>query len=122
MVEERGEPLLTSFPLRLSVCGPAPVTRSPDSASGTCFAGPHFPWSPPLAPPTPLRLAPLQIAPHRAVPLCSPVSQLLWQGPTSRVRASPATTPRLPGADRPSHAALTARHETSQLPVRSFCT
>jgi hypothetical protein len=30
----------------------------PGSAPGTCFAGPHFPWSPPLAPPTPLRLPP----------------------------------------------------------------
>jgi hypothetical protein len=33
---------------RLSVCAPAPVTRLPGSAPGTCFAGPHFPWSPPL--------------------------------------------------------------------------
>jgi hypothetical protein len=24
--------------------------------------------------------------------------------------------------DRPSHATLTVRHETSQLPMRSFCT
>ena len=30
--------------------------------------------------------------------------------------------PHLPDADRPSHATLTARPETSQLPVRSFCT
>src|SRR4029077_10473586 len=51
-----------SFPLRLSVCGPALVTRLPDSASGTCFAGPHFPWSPPLAPPPPPRWRPPQIA------------------------------------------------------------
>src|SRR5712672_1358058 len=54
--------------------------------------------------------------------LCSPASQLLWRGPTSRARASSARTPRLPDADRPSHATLTARPETSQLPVRSFCT
>src|SRR5262245_60684668 len=27
-----------------AVCVPAPVTRLPGSASGTCFAGPHSPW------------------------------------------------------------------------------
>src|SRR5215472_2071059 len=74
----------------LAVCVPAPVTRSPGSASGTCFAGPHSPWSPPFAPPTPRRIA----------PLCSPASQLLWRGPTSRVRASSATAPHLPDAGR----------------------
>ena len=57
-----------------------------NSASGTCFAAPHFPWSQPLAPPAPQRLA-LQ----RSAPLsCSPASQLLWRGPTSRARASSA--------------------------------
>src|SRR6476660_7219907 len=70
-----------SFPSRLSVCGPALVTRFPGSASGTCFAVPHSPWSPPLAPPAPLRVA----------PLCSPASQLLWRSPTSRAA---------PGVDR----------------------
>src|SRR6516162_1030357 len=30
-----------------AVCVPEPVTRLPGSASGTCFAGPHSPWSPP---------------------------------------------------------------------------
>jgi hypothetical protein len=45
----------------LAACLPAPVTRLPGSAPGTCFAGPHFPWSPPLAPPPSLRLAPLRI-------------------------------------------------------------
>ena len=35
-----------------------------------------------------------------APPLCSPASQLLWRSPTSRVRASSATAPRLPDADR----------------------
>jgi len=44
--------------------------------------------------------APPQIAPQRAVPLCSPASQLLWQGQTSRVRASSATAPHLPDAGR----------------------
>ena len=87
-------------PERLAVCVPAPVTRSPDSASGTCFAGPHFPWSPPFAPPAPPLSASLQIARERAVPLCSQASQLLWRGPTSRVRASSATVPHLPDADR----------------------
>src|SRR5215472_7040359 len=74
----------------LAVCAPAPVTRSSGSASGTCFAGSHSPWSPPFAPPTPRRIA----------PLCSPASQLLWQGPTSRVRSSSATAPHLPDAGR----------------------
>jgi hypothetical protein len=78
------------FLQRLSVCVPAPVSRSPGSASGTCFAGPHSPWSPPLAPPAPPRIA----------PLCSLASRLLWRRPTSRARASSATAPRLPDADR----------------------
>ena len=62
----------------LAACAPAPVTRLPGSESGACFAGSHFPWSPPLAPPTPQRIA----------PPCSPASQLLWRSPTSRTRAS----------------------------------
>src|SRR6185312_280282 len=33
-------------------------------------------------------------------PLCSSASQLLWQSLTSRDRASSATAPRLPDADR----------------------
>jgi hypothetical protein len=41
----------------LAVCGPAPVTHLSDSESGACFAGPHSPWPPPLAPPAPPRLA-----------------------------------------------------------------
>ena len=43
----------------LAACGPAPVTRKPGSESGACFASPHSPWSPPLAPPAPQRIAPL---------------------------------------------------------------
>src|SRR5215831_6853052 len=54
------------------------------------FAGAHSPWPPPFAPPTPRRIA----------PLCSPASQLLWRGPTSRVRASSASAPHLPDAGR----------------------
>src|SRR5215813_14120975 len=45
-------------------CVPAPVTRLPGSASGTCFAGSHSPWSPPFAPPAPLQLPPPQTAPQ----------------------------------------------------------
>src|SRR6516164_5771549 len=44
-----------------AVCVPEPVTRLPGSASGTCFAGPHSPWSPPFAP-----LAPPQFL-HRGL-------------------------------------------------------
>jgi hypothetical protein len=58
-------------------------------------------------------------------PRCSPTSQLLRRGPTSRVRASSASAPRLPDADhrtrRPRSTPM-AKPETSQLPVRSFCT
>src|SRR6185295_8152382 len=48
-------------------------------------------------------------------PDASTVRHTLWRGPTSRVRSSSATVPHLPDTDRPSHATLTARHETSQL-------
>jgi hypothetical protein len=71
---------------RFALCEPAPLTRLCGSESGACFASPHSPWSPPLAPPAPQRIA----------PLCSSASQLLWQSPTSRARASSATAPRLP--------------------------
>src|SRR6516162_5279798 len=76
----------------------------------------------PLAPPAPQRSAPSRTAPQRYAPLCSSASQLLWQSSTSRARASSATTPRLPDADRPSHSTLTVSHEISQLPTRSVCT
>ena len=39
----------------LAVCDPAPVSRLSGSASGTCFASSHSPWSPPFAPPAPQR-------------------------------------------------------------------
>src|SRR6516225_5337783 len=87
----------------LAVCAPALVTRSPGSASGRCFAGSHFPWSPPFAPPAPPRIA----------PLCSPASQLLWRGPTSHARASSATAPHLPDADHQ----LDADGQTRDLPA-----
>ena len=40
------------------VYAPAPVSREPGSEPSTCIAGAHSPWSPPLAPPTPLRPPP----------------------------------------------------------------
>jgi hypothetical protein len=97
---------------QIAVCVPALVTREPGAESRACFASPHSPRSLPLAPPTPQRIA----------PICSSASQLLWHGQTSRARTSSATAPHLPDADRPSHATLTVRYETSQLPMRSFCT
>src|SRR6202011_2520104 len=36
-----------------AVCEPASVTRLCGAESGACAAGPHSPWSPPFAPPTP---------------------------------------------------------------------
>src|SRR5215510_9071432 len=76
--------------LRLTVCAPASVTRLSGSVPGPCFAGSHSPRPPPFAPPAPLRSG----------PLCSSASQLLWRSLTSRDRASSATAPRLPDADR----------------------
>src|SRR5262249_57706824 len=65
----------------LPYAAPAPVTRSSGSASGTCFAGSHSPWSPPFAPPTPRRIA----------PLCSPASHLLSPLPPSPLPPPSAT-------------------------------
>ena len=65
------------------------MTRVPSSESGACFAGPHSPWSPPLAP----------SAPQPVAQRCSSTSQLLWQGLTSRVRSLPALAPHLPDTD-----------------------
>src|ERR1700716_1301489 len=76
VVEERNE-LLLLHPLRLPVCGPARVACWSGSVPRAWFAGPHFPWSPPLAPPAPLRMPPPRIAPQQGAPLCSPASQLL---------------------------------------------
>ena len=97
---------------RLPYASQHPVARLSGTEPGTCLVDSHSPRSPPFAPPTPQRIA----------PLCSSASQLLWHGQTSRARASSATAPRLPDADRPSHTTLTAGHETSQLPMRSLCT
>jgi hypothetical protein len=67
-----GEAAVAAF-----VCDPAPVTRLPGSVPSPCFAGSHLSWPLPFAPP-----------------------KLLWQGLTSRDRASSATAPRLPDAER----------------------
>src|SRR4051812_25552832 len=88
---------------RLVARGPAPVTRLPGSVPGTCFAGSRSSRSPPFAPPTPPPVA----------RLCSLASLLRWQSQTSRVRASSASTPRLPDADQPSYFA----GQTRDLPV-----
>jgi len=79
----------SSFALRLSVHGPAPGSREPGSVSGAWFAGPHSPWSPALAPPTPRPVA----------RLCSSASSLLCRSQTSLDRASAATAPHLPATD-----------------------
>src|SRR5262249_16281160 len=102
-----------------AVCVPAPVTRLPGSASGTCFAGSHSPWSPPFAPQAPLQLPPPQTAPQSG-PLCSPASQLLWRSPTSHARTSSATAPHLPDADQVDTWPV-VRRRISQVPTRSFC-
>src|SRR5713101_3331514 len=85
----RGQHLLL-VGCELAVCAPAPVTRIFGTVSEACFAGSHSPWPPPLAPP----------APQWPKPPCSSASQLLWRSLTSRDRASSATAPRLPDADR----------------------
>jgi hypothetical protein len=60
----------------------------PGSVSGSCFAVPHSPWPPLLAP-----------SPPRPVSrLCSATSQLLQRDPTSPLRASLACGFRLPNA------------------------
>ena len=82
-----------------------PVTRLSGTESGACLVDSHSPWSRPFAPPTPQRIA----------PLCSPASQLLWQGQTSRARASSASAPHLPDADRPAH--TTSDGQTRDLPA-----
>jgi hypothetical protein len=89
--------------LPLAVHGPAPVTRSPGSAPGTCVTDPCSPRSPPFTPP----------APPPAVRPCSQASSLVWQSLTSRARASSATAPRPPDADPPG----TAAGQTRDLPV-----
>ena len=86
------------------------VSRLSGSESGTCLVGPHSPWSLSLAPPTPLRIA----------PLCSSASQLLRQGLLGSVhhRLRLLTFPMRAG----SGSAVPISPEISQLPMQSFCT
>src|SRR5262245_29763508 len=86
--------MIPSSALRLVVRARAPGTRAPDPVSGACFARSRSPWPPPFAPPTP------QHRRKKPPPPCSSASQLLLRGLTSRARASSATAPRLPDADR----------------------
>ena len=101
VVEERGEPFLPLVPRGMStgsspVAGsraPAPGSRDPGSEPGACVAGSRSPRPPPFAPP----------APPPVPRPCSLASSLLRRGLTSRVRASPATAPHLPGAGRATY-------------------
>ena len=66
----------------------------PGSASGACRSGARSPWPLPFAPRPPPTVARLR----------SGGSPLLWQGPTSRRRASSARAPCLPDADQTASA------------------
>jgi len=90
-----GKPLIDQLGLAIapSSCawqlrarGPAPGSLDPGSASGACFVGPRFPWSPALAPPTPPPVA----------RLCSSASSLPCRSRTSLDRASAASAPAFP--------------------------
>ena len=94
---------------RPSVRAPAPWTRFPGTVSGTCGIGSRSPWPPPLAPPPPLPVA----------RPCSAASLLLWRSLTSHARASSASVSHLPDAGQ-SALQPVVRHETSQVPTRSF--
>ena len=59
-----------------------------------------FAWLMAAAKRSGLRASPLRDVPQEVLPLCSPASSLLWQGPTSRVRSSSASAPHLPDAGR----------------------
>ena len=90
----------------LDVCGPAIGARFPGSVSGACFAVPHSPW-PPLLAPSP---------PHPVSRLCSATSQLLQRGPTSPPRASLACGFRLPNAAQAPEGM--GGEETSRFPCK----
>jgi len=89
---------------------PVRGTRSPGAASGACRSGTCFPW-------------PLPLAPHPPPPVARPRSRgspLLWQGPTSRCRASSATAFRLPDADQTASAC--GRPRDLPVPAQGACT
>src|SRR5260221_689863 len=92
---------------QLLVHDQASGTRFPGSVSGTCVALPCSPWSSSLAPP----------APPPVAQVCSPASWLLRRGLTSLARASSASTPRLPDADR-SQTAQAVKQEISRFPSK----
>jgi len=110
-----GKPLIDQLGLAIapSSCawqlrarGPAPGSLDPGSASGACFVGPRFPWSPALAPPTPPPVA----------RLCSSASSLPCRSQTSLDRASAASAPRLPATDYPATTAPMPDPEISRFP------
>ena len=91
----------------LFVRGPtAPGSRELGSASGACFVGPRFPWSPALAPPIPPPVA----------RLCSLASSLLCRSQTSLDRASAASASHLPATDHPATTAPMPDPEISRFP------
>ena len=102
-----------------AVCVPAPVTRLAGAESSACFAGPHSPWSPPFAPPSPPRLTPPRMlrsgrrfvrrlhSYYGGARLLVPVHHRL------RLLAFPMRTVPLTDTD--------GQTRDSQLPMRSFC-
>ena len=83
-----------------------PVPRLPGSKSGACFVGAHSPRPLPFAPPTPQQYLSCFV---RRLPSYYGMAQ------TSHARASSATAPHLPDADRPAHA--TSDGQTRDLPA-----
>src|SRR6516165_8741793 len=102
--EASHRPAPSSCALQLFVGGPTPGSHEPGSASGACFVGPRFPWSPALAPPTPPPVA----------RLCSSASSLLCRNQTSLDRASADSGPHLPATDHPATTAPMADPEISR--------
>lgn len=96
----------------IAVCEPTPVTRLAGTESSMCFIGPHSPRSLPFAPPTPPRIAPFVFVGFKAT-----MTESDFSGPfiigygSSPSRRGPVTANTVP-----------VKPETSQLPMRSFCT
>ena len=96
------------------------VTRLPVPVPGACVAVPliRFAAQPHSALASGLRRGRL-LAPPTPRPVarsCPQASQLLWPGLTSRPRASPASAPQLPDADR--QLAPPAKDEISRFPYK----